>query len=265
VLQGRGIGPQDTETAPKVAVLNETMARYYFPNGNPIDRHIFKDEGKVRAAIGIVGVVRDVKQSDLRHATPRRFYTAYYQHAAADPIDAINFEIRTSAGAGNITQEVRRAIQEVSPSLPILSLKSADDLIGDDLTQERMIAKLSGFFGVLALTLAAIGLYGVMSYITARRTMEIGIRFALGAPRRSVMGMVLKDTLRLVAAGLALGVIVSGFIARMFASGFFGLAPFDPLTSILAACVITLAALVAAYLPAWKASRVDPMVALRQE
>jgi ABC-type antimicrobial peptide transport system permease subunit len=115
------------------------------------------------------------------------------------------------------------------------------------------------------LSLAAIGLYGVMSYITARRTMEIGIRFALGAARSNVMRMVLKDTLQLVAAGLAIGIIASGLIARLFSNGFFGLAAFDPLTSISAACAITIAALIAAYLPAWRASRVDPMVALRQE
>ncbi len=265
VLAGRGIGPEDTETSPPVAVINESMAHFYFQKNNPIGRHIFNGDGKDRVALTIVGVVRDAKQENLREATPRRFYMAYLQHRDKDPIDAINFEIRTGPGAGNIVETVRRTIKAVNPSLPILSIKSADDLIGNDLTQERMIAKLSGFFGALALTLAAIGLYGVMSYITARRTMEIGIRFALGAPRSSVMGMVLKDTLRLVAAGLAIGIVASAFIARLFASGLFGLAAFDPLTSVSAACVITIAAAIAAYLPAWRASRVDPMVALRHE
>jgi predicted permease len=263
VLEGRGIGPEDTETAPKVAVINDKMAHFYFPKSDPIGRHIFDDEDRV--AYTIVGVVRDVKQKGLREATPRRYYMAYLQHPAIDPIDAINFEIRTSPGAGNITEAVRRTIKAFNPSLPILSIKSADDLIESELTQERVIAKLSGFFGALALTLAAIGLYGVMSYNTARQTMEIGIRFALGAPRSSVMGMVLKDTLRLVAAGLAIGIAASTLIARLFASGLFGLAAFDPLTSISAACVITIAAAIAVYLPAWRASRVDPMVALRQE
>jgi predicted permease len=265
VLDGRGIGPEDTETAPKVVVINETMARFYFSNSSPIGRHILTGEPKDRVAFTIVGVVRDVKQSDLRKPTPRRYYTSFYQHIGTDPLAIVNFEIRTRTGAGNVTRGIRQAIQAVNPSLPILSLKSADDLIAGDLTQERMIAKLSGFFGVLALSLAAIGLYGVMSYITARRTMEIGIRFALGAPRSNVMGMVLKDTLQLVAAGLAIGLIAAGLIARVFRSGFFGLDAFDPLTSISAAGVITIAALIASYLPAWKASRVDPMVALRQE
>ncbi len=265
VLQGRGIGPEDTETAPKVVVINEKMAHFYFPNGSPIGRHIFNGDGKDRVAFTIVGVVRDVKQNELRGVTPRRYYTSYFQHRDQDPIESINFEIRSRPGAGNIAESVRRTITAVSPRLPILDIKSADDLIGSELTQERVIAKLSGFFGALALTLAAIGLYGVMSYITARRRMEIGIRFALGAPRSNVMGMVLKDTLVLVAAGLAIGILASAFLAKLFASGLFGLAAFDPLTSISAACVTTAAAALAAYLPAWRASRVDPMVALRDE
>jgi predicted permease len=265
VLEGRGIGPEDTETAPKVAVINETMARFYFPSGHPVGRHIFDGEGNDRTAYTIVGVVRDVKQNDLRRATPRRFYTAYLQHRDRDPIDAINFEIRTVAAAGNIAEAVRRTISAVNPSLPILSIDSADDLIGNALTQEQVIAKLSGFFGALALTLAAIGLYGVMSYITARRSTEIGIRFALGARRSIVLGMVLKDTLLLVAAGLAIGIAASALIAKLFASGLFGLAAFDPLTSVSAAMAITVAAAMAAFWPAWRASRVDPMVALRDE
>jgi predicted permease len=265
VIEGRGIGPEDTETAPRVVVINEEMAHFYFPKSNPIGRHIFDEEGKDRVALTIVGVVRNAKQSDLREATPRRFYSALYQHREKDPVAVVNFEIRTSAGAGNIHEAVRRAVQAVNPDLPILHIESADELIGDQLTEERMIAKLSGFFGGLALVLAAIGLYGVMSYITARRTMEIGIRFALGAPRWSVLGMVLKDTLQLVAAGLAIGIIASALIAKLFAHGLFGLSAFDPWTSVSAACAITIAAALAAYLPAWRASRVDPTVALRQE
>jgi ABC-type antimicrobial peptide transport system permease subunit len=246
-------------------VINEKMAHFYFPSSNPIGRHIFNTVGKDRVAFTIVGVVRDVKQSELREAAPRRFYTPYLQHRDVDPIDAINFEIRTSASAGNITEAIRRTIAAVNPGLPVLSIKSADDLIGNELTQERVIARLSGFFGALALILAAIGLYGVMSYITARRSTEIGIRFALGARRSNVLGMVLEDTLRLVAAGLAIGIVASAFIARLFVSRLFGLAAFDPVTSLSAACVITVAAATAAYLPAWKASRLDPMVALRDE
>lgn len=138
-------------------------------------------------------------------------------------------------------------------------------LVDDTLVQEHMIAKLSSFFGVVGLALAAMGLFGRMSYITARDTMEIGIRFAPGAKRSEVIGMVLKDTFRLVIAGLLIGIFVSIFSAKLFAKSLFGLSGFDPLTSILAACVFTVAAAFAAYLPARRASRVDPVVALRHE
>ncbi len=265
VLQGRGIGPQDSENGPKVAVINATMARFYFSKTSPIGKHIFLGDGKDRVAVMIVGVVRDAKQRDLRKPASRRFYTAYLQHRSADPIDAMNFEIRTGMPSSRIAEAVRRKIRELNPNLPILSVESADGLVNDTLVQERMIATLSGFFGVLALTLAAIGLYGVMSYITARRTTEIGIRFALGAERSSVIRMVLKDTLRLVLLGLILGIFASTLTAELFAKALFGLSAFDPLTSIVAVCVITIAAGIAAYLPAWRASRVDPIVALRYE
>ena len=266
VLQGRGIGTEDTAISPKVAVINEKMARFYFPKTNPIGRHIFMGDGKDRVGLTIIGVVRDAKQSDLREQTPRRFYTPLAQHKGGDdPISVINFELRTSLASANVESAVRRTIQAVNPNLPILSLKTADDLINSDLTEERMIAKLSGFFGALALVLAAIGLYGVMSYITARRTTEIGIRFALGAPRASVIGMVLKDTLLLAAIGLAIGIAASASVGKLFESALFGLHPFDPTTISSALCVIIVAAALAAYIPAWRASRVDPMVALRQE
>ncbi len=241
------------------------MARFYFPKRDPIGRHIYDGDGKDRVAYTIIGVARNVKQSDLRKATPRRFYKAYLQHPATDPITEINFEIRTSIPSASIADPVRRAISNFNPKLPITSLKSADALIDDTLIEERMIAKLSSFFGALALALAAIGLYGVMSYITARRTMEIGIRFALGAARWSVLRMVLADTLRLVLVGLAIGIGGSILIAKLFEKSLFGLSAFDPMTSILAACAITAAAAIAAYLPAWHASRVDPIVALRYE
>ena len=269
ILEGRGFGPQDNESAPKVAVVNERFARYYFPKANPIGHHIIFDadnsDGKGPVPFEIVGVVRDVKESDLREPVPRRFYTPYLQHLPSDPLDAANVEIRTKVPSAALSKEVRRAIHEFNASLPIWSLESADELIDDTLVQERMIAKLSSFFGVLALILAAIGIYGVMSYITARRTAEIGIRLALGAERIAVMGMVLKDTLRLVVIGLLVGVVASVLTAKLFAGTLFGLGAFDPVTTVVAAGVITLAASLAAYLPALRAARVSPTVALRYE
>ena len=171
-----------------------------------------------------------------------------------------------------LMQDVRYAARVLrkSPGFAITAVLSIALGVGANsaivsVIDERMIAKLSGFFGLLALTLAAIGLYGVMSYLTARRTVEIGIRYALGAERSAVVGMVLSDTFRLVVARVSVGILVSIFVAKLFAKSLFGLSPFDPATMILAAAIITIAAAVAAYLPALRASRVDPLIALRYE
>ncbi|MBV9302371.1 MAG: ABC transporter permease [Acidobacteriaceae bacterium] len=263
VILGRGIGPQDTETAPKVAVINEKMARFYFRQVNPLGRHIFEGDGKDRTAVSIVGVVRDAKQRDLREPVPRRFYKAYLQHR--DEIETMNFEIRTRIESSALSNSVRGAIKNVDPKLPITSLKPAAVLIDETLDQEKLVAKLSSFFGLLALVLAAIGLYGVMSYLTVRRTAEIGIRMALGAERSGILGMVMADTLRLLMLGLVVGILAACSLGKLFSKALFGLSAFDPLTIVSAALVIVVAGVTAAFLPAWRASRIEPTLALRHE
>lgn len=267
IISGRGIGPQDTGGAPKVAVINEKMAQFYFPHENPIGRHIFDSDdpsGKNRIAITIVGVVRDVKQSDLREPAPRRFYLAMMQHRPTDPIDSLSLEIRVRVPSQSLMDSVRHAIKTVDPKLPI-DLKTADGLIGEAVSQEKVVAQLTSFFGLLAVVLAAIGLYGVMSYLTVRRTTEIGIRMALGAHRPAVIGMVLRETFRLVVLGVILGMAASFFLAGLLAKSLFGLPAFDPLSTGMAAAVIAIAAALATYIPARRAARVDPISALRYE
>ncbi len=267
IISGRGIGPQDRANAPRIAVINEKMAEFYFAHRDPIGKHIFdiNPDGKLGAPITIVGVVRDVKQSKIREAAPRRYYTPILQHQADDPVDALNLEVRTRVPSSRMIESVRRAVKDVDPRLPILDLKTADDLINDDLQQERAVAKLSGFFGLLAALLAAIGLYGVMSYLTVRRTTEIGIRMALGAGRPLVMRMVLGETFRLVAAGLVIGFCASVAFASLLSNALFDLSPFDPISTLSAAVVTALSAALATYLPARRASKIDPMIALRYE
>jgi predicted permease len=263
IVAGRGIGPEDNEHTQKVAVINEKMARFYFPHGDAIGRHLFDKIGNDRVAYTIVGVVGDAKQSDLRLPAERRFYVSFLQRP--DSVSFVNFEIRTYTPSERVIAAVRRAIADFNRNLPVVSMESADELVDNQLVPERLVAEISGFFGVLALVLGAIGLYGVMAYMTARRTAEIGIRLALGAERRKVIQMVLGETWPLLAMGLAIGVVVSTAMARVFEKSLFGVTAFDPATTIWAVAVISLAALLAAYLPARKAARVDPLIALRYE
>ncbi len=261
ILMGRGIDPRDMN-APRVAVINESMARLYFPNLNPLGRHISTDEGK--SWIPIIGVVRDAKQNNLRDPAGRRFYS---QFAASkdDPIGSLRLELRTQRDATQMEQMIRRQIKEFDPNLQIYAIASAKSLIDNELLQERLIAKLSGAFSLLALLLATIGLYGVMSYLTQRRTTEMGIRMALGASRGSVVGMVLKETLLVTVTGLLVGVCAATFLGKLIAGSLYGVAAFDPLTAALASLTILIAAFLAGCLPALRASRIDPMLALRIE
>jgi putative ABC transport system permease protein len=265
VLAGRGITAQDVEHAPSVAVINESLARFYFPHQNPIGRHIFDDPSRKGIVYTIVGIVRDTKQNRVREPPPRRFYLSFFQAKQTDPIDAMNLEIRTQGRSSAFIESVRRAIRNLDPKLPIFSLKTADALIDDTLDQEKLIAKLSTLFGALALVLAAIGLYGVLSYMTVQRTSEIGIRMALGAQRGAVLKMVLSETFLLVLLGLAIGTISSLGVTTLLHKLLFGLSTFAFVSIAMAALAIVFASVLATWLPAWRASRVDPTVALRYE
>jgi ABC-type antimicrobial peptide transport system permease subunit len=184
------------------------------------------------------------------------------------PIDGIttaNFEIRTSGAPGALFGPVRSEIARFDPKLQILSLKTAQALVDESIVTERLIAKLSAFFGALAVLLAAIGLYGVMSYTVARRTSEIGMRMALGASQASVASMILREILVLVALGSLIGAIAALGLARFVESLMFGLNPHDPLTLVASAAVLLMVGLISGYLPARRAARIDPIVALRTE
>jgi predicted permease len=261
ILKGRGIEARDTESAP-VAVINESMARFYFPNVSPVGRHISVDNGK--SWMTIVGVVRDAKQNNLREPAARRFYSQFML-SKGDPIGSMRLEVRAHGTVSQAEELIRRQIGGVDSSLQIQSISAAQSLIDDDLLQERLIAKLSGSFSLLALVLASIGLYGVMSYLTQRRTTEMGIRMALGASRSNVVGMVLKETMVVTAAGLLVGIGVAAFLGKLVSGSLYGVAAFDPLTAGLASVTILAAAFLAGWLPARRASHIDPMAALRTE
>ncbi|HXF38644.1 MAG TPA: ABC transporter permease [Blastocatellia bacterium] len=262
VLLGREIGPQDTESSPKVAVVNQAFAEYFFHGENPIGRRFgFGDEPKDSAEVEIVGVIGDAKYEDAREKPLRTVYRPILQVKDY----SANLEIRTQGDPLSMTSTVRSAIAQLDDKLPIVGVNSLEKQFADSLQQERLIAQLVSFFGLLALILACIGLYGVMANTVMRRTNEIGIRMALGAERARILWMVLRETLVLVFIGIAIGIPGAIVAARLVSTQLYGLTAADPLTLFAAAVVLIAVAALAGYLPARRASRVDPIVALRYE
>ncbi|HWZ31040.1 MAG TPA: ABC transporter permease [Bryobacteraceae bacterium] len=260
-LNGRDFTDQDNEHGTKVAVVNETMARHFFDTPNAVGRQV--SEGPGEPAIEIVGVVRDLKYFGVREGKQDVMFTPAGQYA--DAPNHATLLIRTTAEPSIVVSTVRAAIRAIDPALPVYDVITVDQQVEKTLVLQRLLAILSVFFGALALTLAAIGLYGVLSYGIAQRTGEIGIRMALGARPAMVLRMILGETARVVLAGVLVGIALALSGARLVRSMLFGVTPADA-TSLTAAAVLLLAAaLVAAFLPARRASHVDPMVALRHE
>jgi predicted permease len=259
ILLGRDLNERDQPGAPRVAVINDAMAKFYFNGTSPIGKHF--TASKVR--LEIVGVVRDVHDHDHREAPPRRFYVSYFQ-----PIDGIttaNFEVRTAGNPGAVMSMLRNEVTSFNRNLPILSVKEERELMDSDLVYERLLAKLLGVFAALAIVLATIGLYGVMSYAVSRRTNEIGIRMALGAGASNVRGMVLRESMLLIGAGLIAGIMAAVGLTRLIKSFLYGLTAMDPIAFGVAAVLLIAVGALAGYLPARRASKIDPMIALRYE
>ena len=213
----------------------------------------------------IVGVARDVKYNSLEEEAPPRFYILMEDSLPADAPEIATYEVRF-AGAPNVIQsEIIQAIRGVDPNLTTPATNTMTSLVDKSLAPRKVLARLSTFFGVLALLLASIGLYGVMSYGVARRTNEIGVRIALGAVPGSVMKMILGEVFLMVAIGIAVGIPASMLAARWVASQLFGVAPGDPVTLAAAATILTTVALLAGFLPARRAAHTDPLEALRDE
>ncbi|MFY9558019.1 MAG: ABC transporter permease, partial [Blastocatellia bacterium] len=261
ILLGRGLSPRDDEAAPRVAVINQMMARKYFGDENPLGRRFGFEGPETSGRIEIVGVVRDAKYTGMRAETEPTVYLPYLQSI---PRQA-TFVVRTLGNASAMTPSIREAVHEVDDNLPLFDVKTQSQQADESLAQERLFASLSSFFSVLALLLASIGLYGVMSYGVARRTNEIGVRMALGASARRVTRMVMGESMIVVLIGVVIGLGAALATTRLIASMLFGLMPTDPVTIAFASMLMISVAAVAGYLPARRASRVDPMVALRYE
>jgi predicted permease len=260
ILRGRGITAHDDEQAPRVAVINETFARYYFGDENPIGRR-FGQGHENSGEIEIVGVAKDAKYKSLREPALRTYYVPYFQYS--NRWRATTFQIRTAADPTGVIAAVRQAAHEVDANLPIFNIKTLAEQVDESLAQERLIGAVSSFFGLLALLLAAVGLYGVMAYAVNQRLHEIGVRMALGAQRGAILRMVLRQGMKLVLIGAGFGIAASFAVTRVIASLLFDVTPTDPLTFIGAPILLLIVAIAACLVPARRATKIDPLVALR--
>jgi predicted permease len=260
LIAGRTFSPHDTADSPKVAVISESMAARFFPNGSPLGKRFGVSE-RPEKKFEIVGVVKDAKYGVM--AEQMRLM-AYYPHAQI-PQPLGNFVVRFSGAPESIVPQVRQAIKQVNSALPVDEVVGLSEFIGRSLTQQRLVAQIASFFGLLALLLACVGLYGVLSYAVARRTNEIGIRVALGAQRRDVLWLVLREALKLALIGVVIGLGASLAVTQTASSLLFGLRSNDPLTLGMATLLLLTVASLAGYLPARRAARVDSLTALREE
>jgi predicted permease len=260
LLRGRGFTDRDTLAAPRVAVINEAAARAFYGGDDPIGRR-FGNSPETSSTFEIVGIARDAKYNTLREPAPPTMYVPYIQ----SPLGGVAFVVRTASDPIRVMPAVREAMRQVDSTLPLQDLSTQTDQIERRFAQEQVFARAYVLFGALALLVAAIGLFGLMSYTVTRRTPEIGIRMALGAARHTVLRMILRESLLLVTVGVLIGIATSAAAARLVASLLFGIQPYDPLTGVAAVSIIAGVAALAGYLPARRASRVDPMLALRHE
>ena len=260
VVQGRAFGPQDTAGAPPVVVINQAAARQFYPGENPLGRKVRVMSNDLPPQT-IVGVIGDTHGEALDVAAVPEVSFPYQQ----GPQPLITLVIRTAGDPYGLVPAIRRELAAIDPQLPFYAVRTLDDLVADSLAQRRFTLELLLGFAVSALLLAALGLYGLIAYSVAQRTQEIGVRMALGAARDTVVRFVIRDGLRLTAAGLGIGLVLAALFSRVLASQLYGIGTLDPVAYVTVVLVFALVALAASYLPARRAARVDPMVALRTE
>ena len=263
ILMGREIEAQDAPGSIRAAVINQTFARRFFPNTNPIGKHVRDTYSGNPAEMVVVGVAADAKYNDLREKALPRIYAPLANPMWENP--AAFYEVRTYADPQAVAATLRRVVQEAAPMLPPIKIHTMSGLVDDSLQTDRFIEQLAGAFSLLALLLAAIGLYGLMAYTVSRRTRDIGIRLALGAEPGNVLWGVLRETLGLVLMGIAIGVPLALGGTHLMRSMLFGLGFADPVAILFAATLLVLVSALAGFLPARRASRLDPTVALRYE
>jgi predicted permease len=264
LLAGRDFGPEDSLSSPRVAVVTETFVRKFFESGNPVGKAlaVVQEGGRPDQIYQIVGLVKDTKYGDLREDFTPIVFTAEAQDE--DPRLQQRLVLRSSSDLSGLAAAVRRSLEDVNPAIAF-RFNVFETMVREGLLKERLMATLSGFFGLLAALLAMIGLYGVISYTVARRRNEIGVRMALGAGRRDVLTMILKEAAVLLAIGLAFGIVMSLAGGQAARTMLYGLRPGDPLVLAGAVAALSAVTLAASFLPARRAASLDPMNALRDE
>lgn len=263
LIAGRDLEPRDEGNLARVVLVNEALAKFYFPKESAVGKYLHMDDS---LSLQIIGVVADTRDHELDGTPLRRAYFPYVHHDTLIGVPgSLRFEIRAQGRPAALVQSVRQAIVAVDPTLPIGEISPLTGLMRQSIAQERLVAQLATAFGTLALLLAGVGLYGVMTYAITRRTGEIGLRVALGAQRRDVLRLVLFDALRLVGIGLAVGLPIALTSTRMLRTQLHDVQAIDPLSIAAAVGVLALSAVIAVLIPAMRASRVSPIVALRAE
>ena len=244
-------------------MINQTLAKRYFGNANPLGRH-FHFGDKLEPNYEIIGVVKDVKYRSLRDPTPPTFYLSSLQEPG-DSDEGMTFTVRTAASAGALAGSIRSVLNEVDQTVQMRDLRMMNDVINGSIHRERVLAQLVGFFSVLALALACLGLYGVLSLAVVQRTREIGVRVALGARRTDLLSLVIGKGLKLVLCGSVIGLVGALAATRLVSSLLYGVSAADPLTFAGVSLLLVSIAVLASWLPARRATKVDPMEALRYD
>jgi predicted permease len=275
IVRGRGFTDQDTATSPQVVVVSQAFVKRFFPNQNPIGQHFGIDDPQFSGSWEIVGVFRDFKINNprdpvravyLRPLSQKFVYNKPEMDSGETESMFINsIMIDFNRPQQNVDTLIRQTLARIDPNLTIMDLRSLNAQVADNFNQSRLIARLTSLFGVLALILASVGLYGVMSYFVARRSGEIGIRMALGATRQSVVSMVMRGAILQILIGLAIGIPAALLAGHLMASQLYGVVSYDPISLLAATAVLVLCAAVAGFIPARRAASIEPMQALRTE
>jgi predicted permease len=267
IVAGRGFGPQDTATSLKVGVINQSLAHTRFPNQNPVGKRFAisteESEGhSVQELIQIVGICADTRYASLRAEPPPQFFLPFVQQSE---VGAMNYEVRTAMKPEALLPALRRVTQQIDPNLPLGNVRTQQQQIEAATQQERLFVILTSGFGLLALALASVGIYGVMAYSVAQRTNEIGIRLALGAQRAQVRCMILQEGAWLAAVGIFIGLTAALLLTHLVRSMLYSITPYDPLTLSVGVVLLLTVALAASWIPGRRAASVQPMAALRHE